>query len=118
MRNSSEKTGPDMAVLTGILILIAIAHTVTAQIDTTNKKQFIKDPVKPVKLLQSKYSLPPFSISGKLLSMNPPAANRLMAPYPYNESNASKTILKILGMGALPIFGDRTNHQYNAYKPY
>ncbi len=118
MRNSSEKTASDLIVLAAILFLIAIAHTVTAQIDTTNNKQFVKDSATPVKLLQSKYSLAPFSGTGSSQLMKPSVVNKLFTPYPFNESNASKAILKILGIGALSIFGDRTNHQNNPNKPY
>lgn len=119
MHHSTEKTGSELVVLTGILLLIVIAHTVTAQIDTATatRKKFLKNTVVPAKLFQSKFSLPPFPGPVSAQPMNSFEGNRLFISNPYKENNASKTLLKILGMGALTLFGDRTNHIYYPNKP-
>lgn len=121
MLNLIKKTRSDLAVLTGILLLVMGAHDVKAQHDTATEKQFLKDTVIAVKLFQQKVSFPTLynqEIPQRLHSFT---GYPLLTPYiyrPVNENKLSKTILTVLGIGALSIFGDRTNHSYQPYNQH
>jgi hypothetical protein len=102
------------------LFLMLTGYSSTAQTDSTAGKKLLKDTITAVVQPQQKL-IPSAFFRPVPQRINSFSNNRLFMPYPYNpgtESNASKTILKILGIGALSIFGDRTNHPYQPYNQH
>jgi hypothetical protein len=115
MFTSNEKTRLTVIAVTSMLCLLLSGYHANAQTDSNaGKKLFtntIAEALRPGQKTIPLYYLSPVIPVNRYSFLN----NQPFVPNPYhstNESNVSKTILKILGIGALTLFGDRSNHSY------
>jgi hypothetical protein len=115
MCTSNEKKRLKIIAITGMLCLLLTSYHANAQTDSNAGKKLFTDTMADG-LRPGQKTIPPYYLSPVIpVSRYSFLNNQPFVPNPYrttNESNASKTILKILGIGALTLFGDRSNHSY------